>query len=164
MGDSVNCSKLGGEILKKKIIVVASVVLVLGTLVAIWLFSAQNASDSSALSGSLAEFVAHNPWISTWIDTGALEAILRKLAHGFVYFVLGMGLTGMLTLQSPRQIPAVVIAAGAIFAALDEFHQCFVPGRGPSVYDVMIDTVGVSLGMLLILLCRRGYRKYLHKS
>ena len=32
----------------------------------------------------------------------------------------------------------------------DEIHQIFVPGRGPSVTDVAIDTVGALLGVLSV--------------
>jgi VanZ family protein len=36
-------------------------------------------------------------------------------------------------------------------AALDEFHQYFVPGRYASVKDVMIDTAGGMAGLFLVL-------------
>ena len=36
-----------------------------------------------------------------------------------------------------------------IFAALDEWHQSFVPGRTSSVSDVGMDLVGITLGMVI---------------
>ena len=47
---------------------------------------------------------------------------------------------------------AVVFA----YAASDEFHQIFVPGRTPLVTDVMIDTSGGAMGMLLLWLWHGG--------
>ena len=47
-----------------------------------------------------------------------------------------------------RQIilPVVVITAG--YAATDEFHQLFVPGRAGKLTDVFIDSLGCSLGII----------------
>ena len=36
-----------------------------------------------------------------------------------------------------------------LYAASDEFHQAFVPMRGPSVIDVGIDSAGVAAGYLV---------------
>ena len=38
----------------------------------------------------------------------------------------------------------------AIYAATDEFHQHFVPGREASVLDVLLDTSGGAGGMVLV--------------
>ena len=38
----------------------------------------------------------------------------------------------------------------AIYAATDEFHQSFVPGRDANPRDVLIDTVGAAIGMILL--------------
>ena len=35
-----------------------------------------------------------------------------------------------------------------LYAASDEFHQSFVSGRGATVIDVGIDTIGAGLGLL----------------
>nr|WP_051527067.1 VanZ family protein [[Eubacterium] cellulosolvens] len=44
---------------------------------------------------------------------------------------------------------------GALYAASDEFHQLFVPGRSGQFTDVLIDSGGVIAGILLALLFRR---------
>ena len=41
---------------------------------------------------------------------------------------------------------------GIIYAISDEIHQSFIPGRSPQVTDVLIDTMGVILGILLVIL------------
>ena len=34
-----------------------------------------------------------------------------------------------------------------LYAITDEFHQRFTPGRTPSIYDVLIDTLGAVFGL-----------------
>ncbi len=45
-----------------------------------------------------------------------------------------------------------------VYAATDEYHQSFVPGRSSSVWDVLIDGLGVllTLALLSLLLERRA--------
>ena len=45
----------------------------------------------------------------------------------------------------------LALAAGAIYAALDEYHQRFVPGRSGEIKDVLIDACGLLLGIVLTL-------------
>ena len=52
---------------------------------------------------------------------------------------------------------------GVIYAISDEIHQCFTPGRGPLVTDVIIDTMGVLLGILLVVLVIKIYEKLIIK-
>lgn len=42
------------------------------------------------------------------------------------------------------------LAVVVVWAASDEYHQSFVSGRGPTIRDVLIDCVGMLLGMVLI--------------
>ena len=48
---------------------------------------------------------------------------------------------------------------GIIYASSDEIHQCFTPGRGPLLTDVIIDTMGVLLGILLVILGIKIYKE-----
>ena len=66
---------------------VGSAVLVVLTLVAIWRFSAQDASESSALSGKLTQIVAELPWLERVMSFEALDHIVRKFAHGTIYLI-----------------------------------------------------------------------------
>ena len=49
------------------------------------------------------------------------------------------------------------LALGIAYAASDEVHQLFVPGPPRLPLDVLIDAVGVALGVSL---CRRLGRRY----
>ena len=75
--------------------------------------------------------------------------LLRKLAHFTEFACLGMCLTwrmGML-----QKHPGFALLFGAAAACVDETIQRFVPDRGPSIFDVGIDTCGVIVGMTLLL-------------
>jgi VanZ family protein len=73
---------------------------------------------------------------------GTWDLILRKIAHLGEYAILGA------LLLRAIQRPAVAIVAGGLYAVTDELHQHFVRGRHAAWYDVVIDTVGVAIGVL----------------
>ncbi len=50
-------------------------------------------------------------------------------------------------------------SVAALYAASDEFHQSFVPSRGASVGDVMLDSAGALAGLLALWVFGR-WRKY----
>jgi VanZ family protein len=47
-----------------------------------------------------------------------------------------------------------------IYAATDELHQCFVPNRQGSVWDVLLDSFGAGLGLAIIWLIGRKRRRW----
>jgi VanZ family protein len=50
---------------------------------------------------------------------------------------------------------ATALFLAAVFAAFDEFHQTFVPSRGPSVWDVLLDTAAAAAVQLILWLWLR---------
>ena len=80
-----------------------------------------------------------------------LHHIIRKSAHATEYFIFSMilahamrGKNGRWTLR--LAIWAVAISAG--YAALDEFHQSFVPSRTASPWDASLDVVGATAAQI----------------
>ncbi len=80
---------------------------------------------------------------------GTWDLVLRKCAHTVEYAVLG----ALLLRALGRAVPAVLLAVA--YAASDELHQHFVRGRHAAPLDVAIDSVGVVLGILVLLRARR---------
>jgi VanZ family protein len=74
---------------------------------------------------------------------GTWDLVLRKLAHAAEFAVLGA-----LLLRALRDELAA-LPAGIAYAISDEVHQHFVPGRVGSPLDVVIDAVGVAVGVAL---------------
>ena len=76
------------------------------------------------------------------------NSLIRKIAHFAEFSALGFLIAwrrGML-----RKSQARGFAAGTAAAALDESIQLFVPGRGPGLSDVVLDSCGVLTGMLFL--------------
>ena len=88
---------------------------------------------------------------------------LRKLGHFteysifaiFLYFALG---DDHRSAWNPRKALACILLAG-LYSLTDEFHQRFVPGRGPSIVDCGFDTIGATLGMVIVYLVGKGSTK-----
>ena len=73
---------------------------------------------------------------------GTWDLLLRKLAHVAEYAVLGALLARALARSG------VAFALGVAYAVSDEVHQHFVAGRRGAPVDVLIDSVGVALGIV----------------
>jgi VanZ family protein len=91
-----------------------------------------------------------------------LHHLMRKCAHLTEYAIFSMLLYHSLT-ESPRvewqrRMAFWAIGIAAVYSLTDEFHQLFVPGRGPSLVDSGIDTVGACLGILIIYAASRWAR------
>jgi len=74
-----------------------------------------------------------------------LHHLIRKCAHFVEYFIFGLlVLRGIRAGRKETHFGWALVAVGIVagYAALDEFHQSFVPGRGPAVADVLLDTAG----------------------
>lgn len=127
----------------------------------IFWFSAQPADESSDMSLSVGKIVGeifvpdYDKWTEKEQEAFAerIDYPVRKAAHATEYAcfaVLLMGMYQSYGLAGRRQIIASFLSAAA-YAATDEFHQLFVPGRGCRVTDVLIDSLGAAAGILIFL-------------
>lgn len=90
-------------------------------------------------------------------DIASVQLVVRKCAH-----LAGYAILAALLYRAFRQgryhfgrAAAFAFLIAAIYAALDEFHQSFVPSRTASPWDVMIDCFGAAIGLALCLTLRR---------
>ena len=93
-----------------------------------------------------------------WLDPdisfatlAAIQVVTRKMGHLTEYAILAALLwralrDSALKLWEPATI-ALFIAGS--YAALDEFHQSFVPSRTAALGDVLIDCIGAFVAVLL---------------
>ena len=95
-----------------------------------------------------------------------IEYPVRKAAHMTEYAILGLlsfaFYRGILK-KEKRQFLAALLTA-AVYAATDEFHQYFIPGRSAEVMDVCIDTLGASIGLAILFFTLKVVRKHCQKS
>ena len=69
-----------------------------------------------------------------------------------------MTLVSTYKIKNKKQI-CISLIIGILYATSDEIHQIFTPGRGPQITDVIIDSMGVILGILLVMLLLKIYGK-----
>ena len=131
-------------------------VLLVLNVVFIWGNSLLPGSVSGAISGWIKDILASIFHFGS-DDPSAGHGLLRKLAHFTEFTCLGAlfaWLYGML--QKPAWLALIY---GFSAACVDETIQRFVPDRGPSFLDVIIDTSGVLLGIGIVLIGYLIYKK-----
>ncbi len=83
-----------------------------------------------------------------------INLIIRKTAHFCEYALLAasFALHFILWKQKGKRLFIAPVILASLYAATDEFHQTFVPGRSGQWKDVFLDTSGAVIGSLIIFL------------
>lgn len=95
------------------------------------------------------------------IDITLLSLWVRKLAHVFEFFVLGVLMVLTLQAYMINKVRVIIYSfASSVFVAMiDELIQTMIPQRAGTVIDVAIDTIGIIFGILLVLLIQYWIEK-----
>ena len=148
----------------KKVITVIAVCLLIAVYIMIFLFSADDAAESSSLSVAVTRKLINlyyhffsgnnNAVLTVPVVTDDAEAIVRKMAHFTEYMAVGFLSFGTAVIWMQRIKAGIVAVTLQVFlsAGLDEIHQYFVPGRYASFRDVLIDTAGGIAGIMIVFL------------
>lgn len=133
-------------------------------MILIFNFSAKNAveSDGSSLQISnvfinFLETIHGGDNISDNLNEDFLlqvNHVIRKMAHALEYLALSFSIALHLFSCGVKRKKMFLLSVlfSAIYAATDEFHQLFVPGRCGRITDIMIDTAGATIGAVFFLL------------
>ena len=131
-------------------------------------FSSQPSTVSSQLSGGITRAILNffNLLEGKTIEQQSqIETIVRKLEHYSIYTIGGILIISHVNLYKISTNKKVIVSQliGILYAATDEIHQLFVPGRNGEIRDVCIDSLGVITGIIIILIIlkcreRRNYR------
>ena len=126
--------------------------IVLGLIVFfIWDNSLQNGGTSDGFSLIFAEWLAPiADKLGFYGNIWALNRIIRKLAHLTEFTILGGVLYVVLRRYIEYGTVVKTIGVGIVIACLDEFIQLFSLGRSYQVFDVLIDTIGIIIGILVV--------------
>lgn len=127
----------------------------------IFSFSEQTGAESSQVSLKVSRsiVIAADRCLDLNLDPVRAEEIaqeihyyVRKLGHVTEYFILAVTVSFPLYVYRLRGIWLVLVAGAfcVAAAALDEYHQSFVAGRGPSIRDVCIDSIGIVIGITVV--------------
>ena len=129
------------------------------TLAFIWGNSLMPGAVSGAISDWFGAVLSHI--FGGQVDTVHGHGVLRKLAHGTEYLVLGAELCWLLIPEKPWTALAL---SGVLAALTDETIQLFVPERCGQIKDVWIDLGGFTVGVLLCLLVRFCHKRKTEKT
>ena len=125
----------------------------------IFSMSCENAEESSNTSGqtikvvlsTVPEFEKQPEEVKVNIIE-KLQFIVRKSAHFIGYMILGILASGLiLQYENINKKYPLAFLICVIYAISDEIHQLFVPGRSGQVRDVLIDSAGSLLGIILVM-------------
>lgn len=108
---------------------------------------------SSGQTSGVLEKLVRLFWPTISAETFALwHHVVRKAAHVTEYMILSLllfrALRGGLAIRWKASWFWICMVTIVVYAALDEFHQSFVPGREACVTDVGYDVLGGLLGQL----------------
>ena len=136
--------------MKNKRLVLAWTLLILWMLF-IFIMSSFNGVMSSNQSGSIATLIYNIFNIS---DTEKVSFIVRKCAHVSEFFILGILVINLISKYNVKYSYLISFIVCVLYASSDEFHQLFVSGRSGQVTDVLIDLIGVVLGLSIYCLIK----------
>lgn len=137
------CEKIKQSFSKRSLFWLLSILLID---IVIFYFSSQTGGASASQS----RFVLDVFQIAQSLTT---QKIIRKLAHFSIYALMGICWTNFLHSMnlSRKQCFVIAIFMCFLFAASDEWHQTFVPGRSGELLDVGLDTLGSMIGTSLMM-------------
>lgn len=126
-------------------------------LLVIFTFSAMNATSSSNLTDEVLKVIEHirsrsgiiNNLFTYLTQNHSMFYIVRKMAHMFVFCVLQIIAFNIFRAFNHSFLKSSILSMIFVFgyACLDEFHQLFVDGRAGLFSDVIIDTIGGTIGL-----------------
>ena len=135
-------------------------------MIIIFLLSNQKAQDSKQLSNSFITktiikiYEAKHGEITEEKKIEIKENysfIVRKAAHFTIYLVLGL-LVSLVLIGKNLNIKQIILYGVLIcmtYAITDEIHQIFVSGRSGEIRDIIVDTCGSTVGILLNIIINR---------
>jgi VanZ family protein len=110
---------------------------------------------------ALLAFCALIYWLSdqSHLPVPMMFDLQDKLHHATAYFVMGVLAWRNFrhVVGSYKLLALVSISFCGLYGISDEWHQSFVPGRSSDVLDWLADTIGASVGV--ILLSRLSFKK-----
>ncbi len=136
-------------------------ILAIAWMAVIFMFSAKPDVESQEMSGSVSYrliSVVDKAFGMNWDKEGKAEAIdypVRKVAHMSEFAFLCLLVYGSFCWIDGKKRYVLPVAWVFAYACSDEFHQLFVKGRAGKFSDVLIDTSGALIMMLIILAVSR---------
>ena len=112
--------------------------------------SHQNGEETTELSKGIVEKIIEYFQI---VNYNEIHCIIRKMAHTFVFCILTILVLFTLSQKcKDRKIFIFTTVLIILWAWMDEFTKLSIPGRHFSWYDVLLNLLGVIVGVLIFML------------
>ena len=135
---------------RKKLVKGFSIILLIGLIFIIFMFSNDSGKVSLGKSRLVLNFITditNNSHITMYQ--------IRKMAHLFEYFILSIVM--IFAFRNFRKVDKrfiyFVVLVCFIYACSDEIHQLFIIGRDFRITDIVIDSIGIFSGVFFYKLC-----------
>lgn len=116
------------------------------------------ATQSPGFTGSHTKGLLYS-FLSSFFDPNpsviwTINVIIRKTGHIVAFGILAVFL--YLALSKTRRPFLYAWVITTVYAVVDEFHQGFIPGRTSSFADVVLDSFGAFLALMIIKKIRKN--------
>lgn len=125
-------------------------------MIVIFMFSNQKANDSSKLSDGfilktvrIIEEITNKEYSDEEILNKFVKPV-RKLAHFIIYLILGILVYNYIRIFGYKHTILISLLICIMYSCTDEIHQVFIEGRSGEILDVLIDSIGSFIGIILI--------------
>ena len=132
-------------------------------------FSSQPGEQSTKLSTGIANInikAIEKVKPNTKFNLVQFDHMVRKNAHFFLYLLLGVFAinafrkSGINVISGYKYVVFALLIC-MLYAISDELHQVYVPGRSAQVTDVILDSAGACVGILVYLIIFRKRKSIL---
>lgn len=146
-----------------------SIVLVIAWMMIVFYFSHQQGEGSGSMSKTIVIKAIEIVDIKNNISyeqkeeiVKIVEPIIRKLAHLCIYILGGMLILNCIYQFIKINKISIICSAliGVSYAISDEIHQLFIIGRSGNAKDVIIDSLGIFIGISIYLLVVKTINKF----
>jgi len=152
---------------KRVLFITLSWLLVLLTMLIIYNFSEESGDKSTETSGDVIKDVLDIVMPEEEITDDVVKKYqipFRKLAHFAIFMLLGFSLANAYKITINIKlfyIYLISFGTSSLYALFDELHQGFVVGRGTTLKDFLIDSLGGLIGVCIFILLQFIFNKFI---
>ena len=130
----------------------------ISSLIFIFYNATQTGSQSSGFSLEIARFISHVLFsLGIGVDFEIFHALIRAFGHIIQYFIFGYLSMSVISIYHLKWYN---IFRTVYVMILDEIIQLFTPGRAAEFFDIVLDSVGVWMAVIVFYATKQIFKKF----
>jgi VanZ family protein len=110
--------------------------------------SEQSGSESARLSNGLTKFIIDLFGLN--VSVARISGVIREMAHFAIHFVLAiLAYRAFMTIAKEKLSVLISLFFCGAIAVFDEITQAHIGGRAYELFDLTLNLLGVTLGLLI---------------